>query len=81
MSILLNGYLTAQELADQLGVKKSTVDRWRRLRIGAPWSYKGKTPITRGNDWQEWLRAGGFKSRQSRKLRRTNHAREDHPIT
>jgi hypothetical protein len=80
---ILDGYITVAELAAEFGVKRSTIDRWRRLRIGPPWAYKGKTPISHIDAWRDWLRSGGFKPRGSRKLQRTKAPRtgEDRPTT
>ena len=80
---LLDGYLNQRELAEQLDLKPSTVERWRRLRIGPRWTYKGKTPLSRIDDWRDWLRAGGFKPRHSRKSQRTlhRHVSESRPTT
>jgi hypothetical protein len=80
---ILDDYRTEQDLAAELGVKPSTLERWRRLRIGPPWTYKGKTPLGHIDEWRDWLRSGGFKPRHSRKLQRTKAPRtsEARPIT
>jgi hypothetical protein len=76
-------FLTQQELAEQLGVKASTVERWRRQRRGPRWTYKGKTPISHIDDWRDWLHAGGFKPRHNRKPQRSQHSHisESRPTT
>jgi hypothetical protein len=64
---ILDGYITERELAAQLGRKPSTVERWRRLRIGPPFVRNGKTPIYNVESAQSWLRSGG--TRQARRAR------------
>jgi hypothetical protein len=67
---ILNGYLTREELAAQLGVKPSTLDRWARLRRGPRYIRKSKQRLYHREDAKEWLRAGGlqpYRSRTSRK--------------
>jgi hypothetical protein len=73
---ILHGYATSRQLADLLEVKESTVARWRRLRIGPRWVYRGKTPFADVDEWRDWLRAGGFKP-HSRKRAKTQHTREE----
>jgi hypothetical protein len=78
---ILDGYIGEREFAKQLGRKPSTVERWRRLRIGPPFVRNGKTPLYHVETAQAWLRAGGVKPRHSRKLQRAKapHIREDRP--
>jgi hypothetical protein len=80
---ILEGYITEQELADQLGRKRSTVERWRRLKIGPPFVRNGKTPLYHIESSQAWLRSGGVRPRQSRKPQRTlhRHISESRPTT
>jgi hypothetical protein len=62
--LILDGYITEQELATQLKRKPSTVERWRRLRVGPPFVRNGKTPLYHVESAQAWLRAGGVKPRR-----------------
>jgi hypothetical protein len=63
---ILEHYLSEQELADQLGVKRSTLARWRRKGIGPPHTRRGKTPLYHDEGTDEWLRDGGTKARHRR---------------
>jgi hypothetical protein len=62
---ILDGYIGEQELAAQLKRKRSTLERWRRLRLGPPFVRNGKTPLYHVESAQAWLRSGGFKPRRS----------------
>jgi hypothetical protein len=68
---ILDDYLTELELATELGVEASTLQRWRRLGIGPRWAYKGKTPLANREAWKGWLRDGGFKQHRSRPARKS----------
>ena len=80
---ILQGYISERELAAQLGRKPSTVERWRRLRIGPPFVRNGKTPLYHVETAQAWLRSGGVKPRHSHKSQRTlhRHVSESRPTT
>jgi hypothetical protein len=64
---ILDRYLSEEELAEQLKVKRSTLARWRRLQIGPAFSRKGKAPIYHEESVERWLRDGGTEVRRSRK--------------
>jgi hypothetical protein len=80
---ILEDYVTEQELAAQLGRKPSTLERWRRLRVGPPFVRNGKTPLYNIEAAQAWLASGGVKPRQSHKPQRTlhRHVSESRPTT
>jgi hypothetical protein len=71
---LLEGYATEAELAAQLKRKPSTVERWRRLRIGPPFVRNGKTPLYHVESARAWLRAGGVKPRRSGRKSEFTHS-------
>jgi hypothetical protein len=79
---ILEGYITERELAAQLGRKPSTVERWRRLRIGPPFVRNGKTPLYHVETAHAWLRSGGVKPRHSKRPK-ARHSRisENHLST
>ena len=52
---LLAGYLTHEELADQLDVSTRTIDRWRRLREAPPVTRVGKRLLYRRAAVEAWL--------------------------
>jgi hypothetical protein len=54
---LLSGHITQAELARQLGKRPSTLERWRRKRIGPAVTYNGKTPIYKIASVQAWLQS------------------------
>lgn len=53
---LLEGYLTANELAAELGVTRRTLQRWERLRIGPPYTKAGGAALYRVEAVRQWLR-------------------------
>jgi hypothetical protein len=52
---LLSGYLTESELAHELDRDPRTLERWRRLGTGPPFTMVGKTPRYRREAALEWL--------------------------
>jgi hypothetical protein len=62
---LLSEYWTEAEFAAEVGVKPSTVERWRRKRVGPEFVRRGKTPLIHREVGRSWLRAGGVKPRRS----------------
>jgi hypothetical protein len=62
---LLSDYWTEPELAAELKRKPSTVENWRRRRVGPPFVRNGKTPIYHKEVARSWLRAGGVKQHRS----------------
>jgi hypothetical protein len=51
------GYRTESELASYVNKNERTVERWRKLRIGPPVTFLGKTPIYRNESTDAWLLA------------------------
>ena len=56
---LLAEYLSEQELAAELRKNPRTLQRWRKLRIGPPYTMNGETPIYHRQGALNWLQAGG----------------------
>ena len=54
---ILDDYLPQDELAKQLDVHPRTVERWRRLGIGPPVTWKGREPIYNLESIRTWLRS------------------------
>lgn len=55
-SAVLSEYMSPEELADELGVNKRTLDRWHASRSGPPRSYVGRRPMYRRESVSQWLR-------------------------
>ncbi len=54
---ILQGYLTRDELAAQLGRCRRTLERWHSLRIGPPRIVVGRMVLYRIDSVREWLSA------------------------
>jgi hypothetical protein len=52
---ILEGYLTAEQLAQQLGRDIKTIQRWRRLRQGPPFVKIGSVVLYRVEAVRNWL--------------------------
>jgi hypothetical protein len=52
---LLADFYTEQELAEEVRKDIRTVQRWRKLRIGPPVTFVGKTPFYRKPAARAWL--------------------------
>ncbi len=50
-------YLTQYEAADALGVKASTLKRWKREGYGPPWTRIGRRVVYIPADVQEWIQS------------------------
>jgi transposase-like protein len=64
--VLLNGYVDEEDLAQEFGVTKQTVRRWRRQMRGPPWGLTPggvRYPIAEG---REWLRDNLITSQRAR---------------
>jgi hypothetical protein len=56
---LLAGYLSENEMADQLRRNERTLQRWRKLQIGPPYTMIGEAPYYNIEAGRQWLTAGG----------------------
>ncbi len=56
-SVVLEGFLRREELAQQLGLSPRTIDRWHALRNGPPRVCLGRTILYRVESVREWLRS------------------------
>lgn len=75
MVMTMDGYLTSQELADRLGIKRNSVHRYRtRGDIPPPDEHVGRTPLWAVSRIEEWLsgRPGhGWRKGQKRDVARS----------
>ena len=55
MTNILEGYLSQDELAGQLGKTPRTLARWEREQIGPPVTKIGKSPLYRAEGVTQWL--------------------------
>jgi hypothetical protein len=63
---VLDAYLTAADLASELGVSERSIARWRALRTGPAWTAVGKRILYRRSAVAAWL-----KSREQKPARQT----------
>jgi hypothetical protein len=56
---LLDDWATEQQLASELRKDPRTLQRWRKLLIGPPFSMNGETPLYHRPGAAQWLRNGG----------------------
>ncbi|GAB4227921.1 MAG: hypothetical protein Kow0032_07610 [Methyloligellaceae bacterium] len=54
---VLEGWLTRDELAAELGIKPDTLQRWHKARTGPPCTLIGRTYYYRRAAVREWLEA------------------------
>ena len=54
---LLDGYMTREEAAGELGVHPRTLDRWQQLRKGPARTRVGKRVLYARQDVADWLAA------------------------
>jgi hypothetical protein len=54
---LLDDYLTAQELTEQLGITLVTLKRWNRLGAGPPFLHIGRQRLYHREAARAWLRS------------------------
>ncbi len=52
---LFADYMTESEFAAEIDRSPRTLARWRRLRIGPPVTYFGRTPLYRRKGARQWL--------------------------
>ena len=52
---VLSGFLTKEELADELGRNMRTLDRWEVLGIGPPRTLVGRQILYRRSSLLKWL--------------------------
>jgi len=65
----IEGYDTAQETADELAVSIATLVRWRRLRIGPPFTMVGRFPMYNRESKQRWLKSREIKMAREKTAR------------
>ncbi|HUZ47306.1 MAG TPA: helix-turn-helix domain-containing protein [Terriglobia bacterium] len=63
-SVVMDGYLTPEKLARDLGASPRTLARWHSRRIGPPRTTVGRTILYRREAVEDWLRG-----REERPLR------------
>ena len=56
-SLVLEGFLRREQLAQQFGLSPRTIDRWEALRKGPPRVCVGRTILYRIDAVREWLRS------------------------
>lgn len=54
--LLLDGFLSREQLAQQLGLSLRTIDRWEALHKGPPRVCVGRTILYNTESVREWLR-------------------------
>jgi hypothetical protein len=54
---LLDDYLTAAELVEQIGVTLDTLKRWNRLAIGPPFTMVGRQRLYHRDSARAWLKS------------------------
>ena len=54
-SLVLEGFLRREQLAQQFGLSPRTIDRWEALRIGPPRVCVGRTVLYQIKSVREWL--------------------------
>jgi len=57
MQIHLEGFLSETELAQEFGLNKATLVRWRKKQIGPPFIPFGKTILYRRESVLDWLKS------------------------
>jgi hypothetical protein len=63
---LLAGYLPEKAMAASLRRNERTLQRWRKLQIGPPFTMIGDTPYYNIEAGRQWLAAGGTASQRRR---------------
>jgi DNA-binding transcriptional MerR regulator len=71
--MLLDGYVSKQELARQLGRSIRTIDRWETKRLGPPRVVVGRTVLYNIDSARKWLA-----SREQGKAQRQQPYRRKH---
>lgn len=51
----LNGFLTTQRLAEEIGVHRATLAKWRMERRGPPFTRLGRRILYNIDSFQSWL--------------------------
>ena len=76
---VLEGYLTPQQLAEELSTTTRTLIRWHNLRIGPPRVQVGRTILYKRSSVESWLESRQQNpSIRSLKLVQTSHSRGRH---
>ena len=52
---VIDGYLTVEQLAQQLNISTRTLARWHARRVGPPITKVGSTTYYREDSVREWL--------------------------
>jgi hypothetical protein len=73
---ILAGYLEETDLAKELGRNVATVRRWRKMRIGPPYTQNGREFLYSVEGTRAWLARGGTNGAAPAKQRRS-HPRQD----
>jgi hypothetical protein len=64
---LLDDYSTEAELAAELNKDPRTLFRWRKARIGPPFTMNGETPLYNKEQARQWLAEGGTAATKTRR--------------
>ena len=77
-SKLLEGYLSEAEMAAEINRGVRTLQRWRTLQIGPPYTLINLQPVYNLERAREWLAAGGTAGSSNRPAsRRRSGAKRD----
>ena len=78
---LLDDYYTEAELAAELRKDPRTLLRWRKLRIGPPFTMDGFTPIYSIEKARKWLAEGGTAGISKARCKRGGKAKAAASVT
>ena len=67
---LLDGYMSREEVAKELGVNPRTLDRWHQMREGPPRTRIGKKVVYARTDVAGWIEANREATPDAGKIRR-----------
>jgi hypothetical protein len=70
---LLEDYLTEPELAKELKKSERTVQRWRKKRVGPPYTLNGETVLYHIESAKTWLKAGEINPVPRSRVRQAAH--------
>lgn len=66
---VLDGFLTTEELAEEIGVHRTTLAKWRMERRGPPFTRLGNRILYNIESFQRWLASGEVSPIPERALR------------